>query len=140
MVNSATGEAAPASMATVWSMGPGSCSALAEATAPSAIAQGMGLVSMPPRALRSAGRAPPSPWPRRDSAMHSEVVISMSMAMVRITVPALPAPSSATSSGTPMKPELGKAATRAPNAASFQPQRRRVASTVPATSSRPQPR
>ncbi len=70
----------------------------------------------------------------RDSATHSELVMSMSTAIVRIAGPATCAPSSATSSGTPMKPVFGKAATSAPKAASFQPMRGpRVASTVPAT-------
>ena len=44
--------------------------------------------------------------------------------MVAIAGPAAAAPSKATSSGTPMKPVFGKAATSAPNAASFQPMRR----------------
>jgi len=43
--------------------------------------------------------------------------------MVRMAGPAAAAPSRATSSGTPMKPVLGNAATSAPNAASFQPMR-----------------
>ena len=44
----------------------------------------------------------------------------MSNSMVRMVGPAAAGPSSATSSGTPMKPELGKAATSAPSEASFQ--------------------
>ena len=69
--------------------------------------------------------------------MHSEVVTIMSSATVMITGPALACPSSATSSGTPINPELGNAVTKAPKAASFQPQRRRVAATAPATTNRP---
>ena len=66
--------------------------------------------------------------------MHSEVVTTMSITMVTITGPAACAPSSATSSGTPMKPVLGNAATSAPKAASFQPMRRfRLMATVNAT-------
>ena len=45
----------------------------------------------------------------------------MSIEMVTMAGPAACAPSSATSSGTPMKPVFGKAATSAPKAASFQP-------------------
>ncbi len=61
--------------------------------------------------------------------------------MVRIAGPAAAAPSSATSSGTPMKPVLGKAATRAPKAASFQRMRAfRLNFTVPATISSAQAR
>ena len=48
--------------------------------------------------------------------------------------PAACAPSSATSSGTPMKPVLGKAATSAPKEASFQAMRPlRVSITVKTT-------
>ena len=136
MVNSATGEAASPSMASVCSTGAGSVHCAQDASAPSAMAQGMGLAAMPLSALRSATPAPPG-MPRRDSAMHSEVVTSMSSAMLNITGPALCAPSKATSSGTPMKPVLGKAATSAPKAASFQPRRRRVSATTAPTSTRP---
>jgi len=59
----------------------------------------------------------------------------MSSAMLRITGPALCSPSSATSSGTPMKPVLGKVATSAPKAASFHPTERLVSATVPPTMS-----
>ena len=55
--------------------------------------------------------------------MHKEVVITMSMIMVMMAGPAAAAPSKATSKGMPMKPVLGKAPTKAPNAASFQPMR-----------------
>ncbi len=55
--------------------------------------------------------------------MHSEVVITMSISMVRITGPAADGPSRVTSKGTPMKPVFGNAATRAPKEASFQPMR-----------------
>ena len=47
----------------------------------------------------------------------------MSTRMVTMAGPAALAPNSATSSGTPMKPVLGKAPTNAPKAASFQPMR-----------------
>ena len=137
MVNSATGEAASASMATVLSTGPGSLKAKAEASAPSAIDQGMGLVSMPRSAFFTAADMPC--WPAlssRESAMHSDVVSTMSIMMVTMAGPAAWAPSRATRSGTPMKPVLGKAATSAPNAASFQLVRGpRVASTAPPTMS-----
>ena len=137
MVNSATGEAASASMDTVLSSGPGRRHCRAEASAPRAIDQGMGLVSMPRSARRSATAMPWVPAPSsRDSAMHSEVVSSMSTSMVRMAGPAACAPSSATSSGTPMKPVLGKAATSAPKAASFQPMRARVSATMPPTITR----
>ena len=65
----------------------------------------------------------------------------MSIEMVIITGPATPAPSRAASSGTPMKPVLGKDATRAPKDASFQPMRpRRVTAIVaPTISSAPMP-
>ena len=89
--------------------------------APSAIDHGIGLSAIPFRALRAASAAPCSSAPSsRDSAMHSELVTIRSTSMVRIAGPAAAAPSSATSSGTPMKPVLGNAATSAPNAASFQ--------------------
>ena len=51
--------------------------------------------------------------------MHSELVMKRSASTVQITGPAAAGPISATSSGTPMKPVLGNAATSAPNAASF---------------------
>jgi hypothetical protein len=62
----------------------------------------------------------PSPSSSRESAMHSELVTTMSISMVRITMPTTSGPISAASSGTPMKPVLGKAATSAPSEASFQ--------------------
>ena len=55
--------------------------------------------------------------------MHSDVVMTMSHVMVTMAGPAAALPKSATSSGTPMNPVLGKAATKAPNEASFQPMR-----------------
>jgi hypothetical protein len=55
--------------------------------------------------------------------MHSELVMTMSTTMTTITVPTAAGPSKAAISGTPMKPELGNAATSAPKAASFQPMR-----------------
>jgi hypothetical protein len=55
--------------------------------------------------------------------MHSELVITRSTRMVTMAGPAACAPSSTTSSGTPMKPVFGNAATSAPKDASFQPMR-----------------
>jgi hypothetical protein len=52
--------------------------------------------------------------------MHSEVVMTMSTSMPTMMGAAASGPSKATSRGTPMKPVLGKAATSAPNDASFQ--------------------
>ena len=54
----------------------------------------------------------------------------MSTSMVRMAGPAAAGPSSATSSGTPMKPELGNAATSAPSEASFQRMRRSMVQTM----------
>jgi hypothetical protein len=51
--------------------------------------------------------------------MHSELVISRSTSTVVNTGPAACGPSSAASSGTPMKPVFGKAAVSAPKAASL---------------------
>jgi len=123
-VNSATGEAASASSQAVFSTGPGRRKDHAEATPPRMMAHGIGLVSTPLSALRAASNTAVRPLPSasssRDSAMHSELVITMSTTIVRITVPAADGPSSATISGTPMKPELGNAATSAPSEASFQ--------------------
>ncbi len=51
--------------------------------------------------------------------MHSELVTNRSASMLQMTGPAAAGPNSATSSGTPMKPVFGNAATSAPNAASF---------------------
>lgn len=60
--------------------------------------------------------------------------MTMSTTMVTMAGPALWAPNRATSSGTPMKPVFGKAATSAPKAASFQPMRAlRVSATVAPT-------
>ena len=129
MVTSATGGAASPSMAMVRSSGAGSTSPSAEARAPSAMDQGSGLTSMPRSAWRSAIAMPWAPAPSsRESAMHKELVITMSMAMVCTTGPAAPAPSNAAMSGTPMKPVLGKVVTRAPKAESFQfqPPRRAI--------------
>ena len=60
--------------------------------------------------------------------------------MVPITGPAARSPNSATSSGTPMKPVFGNAATNAPNAAFFRSTpprspRRSVTAIVPPTTS-----
>ena len=121
MVNRATGEAASASRPTVLFSGAGSSSWMEDAKPPSRMAQGMGLVSMPRRAFFSATAMPCLSAPsRRESAMHSEVVITMSTSMPTMMGAAACAPSRATSSGTPMKPVLGKAATSAPKEASFQ--------------------
>ena len=66
--------------------------------------------------------------------MHSEEVTTRSKAIVMIIGPAACAPRMATSSGTPMKPVFGNAATSAPKAASFQPMRAlRVNATTPPT-------
>ena len=51
------------------------------------------------------------------------LVKNRSARMEQMTGPAAALPISATSSGTPMKPVLGKAATSAPKAASFMPTR-----------------
>ena len=90
-------------MATVLSIGPGKPNCRAEASAPSAMDQGMGLVAMPRKALRSATAMPCVPAPSsRESAMHSEVVMTMSTTMVTMAGPALCAPSSATSTAQPL--------------------------------------
>jgi hypothetical protein len=47
----------------------------------------------------------------------------MSMTMVTMAGPAAAVPNKATNKGTPMKPVLGNAPTKAPKAASFQPMR-----------------
>ena len=76
------------------------------------------------QAFLAALLAPCSSAPsNRDSAIHSELVTSKSSRMVTMAGPAALGPSSATNSGTPMKPVLGKAATSAPKDASFQPMR-----------------
>ena len=122
MVNSATGEAASASRPRVCITGAGKLHCKADATAPSTMAQGMGLSATPCNAFLAATSAPwTSAESSRDSAMHSDEVITRSMTMVTIAGPAARAPSSATSSGTPMKPVLGNAPTSAPKDASFQP-------------------
>ncbi len=70
------------------------------------------------------------------SARHSVLVRNRSTSKVPITGPEAASPNSATSSGTPMKPLFGKAATSAPNAAFFKPTRFSVIATVrPTTSS-----
>lgn len=51
-------------------------------------------------------------------ARQADVVIIMSSSIVQMTGPAAPGPSRATKSGTPMKPELGNAATNAAKAES----------------------
>ena len=73
----------------------------------------------------------------RDSATHTEEVITMSTKMVTMAGPAACGPSKATSKGTPMKPVLGKAATNAPSEASFQRMRSfRLMATLNATMSK----
>ena len=142
MVNSATGEAASASMAIVRSAGPGSLSPVADARPPSRMAHGIGFCRMPRSACRAALPAPCSSAPsRRERAMHSDDVTTRSKAIVMIIGVAAPAPRIATSSGSPMKPVFGKAATSAPKAASFQPMRclRASATVAPTTISAHRP-
>ena len=75
---------------------------------------------------------------KRERAMHSEVVITISTMMVTITVPAACDPINATIRGMPIKPELGNAPTNAPKEASFQPMRsRRVMAITSATITMP---
>ena len=106
-------------------MGSNSVKPRPEDAAPIKIAQGIGLVKTPFKALRAALLAPCSSAPSsRDKAMHKDVVMIKSTKMVTIAGPAAAAPKSATKSGTPIKPVLGNAPTNAPNAASFQPIRR----------------
>ena len=130
MVNKATGEAQSASRPKVASTGAGKTRPNAEAKAPVSMAQSMGLVATPRKALRAAcaglTRCSSSPAvvpnpPRRDSAMHKEVVTNRSTKIVMMAVPAACLPKIATSSGTPKNPVFGKAPTSAPKAASFQP-------------------
>ena len=123
MVNSATGDAASANSQAVFCTGAGKVNSTADATPPSTMAQGMGLVTTPFKALRTASSAPPLAPSSRDSAMHSELVMTMSTTISTITGPTLRGPSRAASNGTPMKPVLGNAATKAPKEASFQPMR-----------------
>ena len=121
MVNSATGEAASPSRPTVLATGPINSKFQYENAAPKEIAHGMGLRTTPAKALRAATAAPCSPAASmRESATHSEVVITMSTTMVTMAGPAAAEPNKATKSGTPMKPVLGKAATKAPKEASLQ--------------------
>ncbi len=124
MVNSATGVAESPSMRTISFTGPGKGSDVAATIAPSAIAQGSGLLSAP-RSARPKGASTPccvavSLAGRSCArARHSELVKTMSMRMQPISGPAVFSPSRPISSGKPMKPEFGKAATSAPKAASF---------------------
>jgi len=135
MVNSATGEAASANKATVLATGPASSRFSHEHTPPSKMAQGSGFLSTPSRALRAATAAPcSSAASSSDRARHKEVVMTMSTVIVTIAGPAAACPSRATSSGTPMKPVLGNAATSAPSEASFQRTRAlRLTATLKAT-------
>ena len=135
MVNSATGDAPSASMPIVLRAGSQSSKPVAVVKQPRKIAQGSGFFSTPFSALPMARETPCSLAPSsRDSAMHSDEVTIMSIASATMAGPAARWPSSATSSGTPMKPEFGNAATRAPKDASFQPTApRRVVTTVSAT-------
>ena len=127
--NSATGEAAPASMSTARISGAGGSRPAADDSVPSAMAQGSGLVNMPrsardtaaPTGWPVAGRPAGAAAPSCDSAMHSELVTTMSSASATMAGAAAAWPNSAISSGTPMKPLFGKAATSAPKAASLQP-------------------
>ena len=112
--------AASASMRTITSAGPDSLTSATENAAPSAIDQGSGFDSAPRSARNAATRAPCSAAPCAcASAMHSELVTNRSASTLQITGPAAAGPSSATSSGTPMKPVFGNAATSAPKAASL---------------------
>ena len=140
-MNSAVGDAASASMLTGCSSRCGGVQPLAATTQPAAMAHGSGFVAMPFSACSAARSAPCAPAaPRRDSAMHSDEVMTMSIASAAIAGAAARWPSRPTSSGTPMKPELGKAATSAPKAASFQPTApRRVSPTASATIASAQP-
>ena len=80
---------------------------------------------MPTSAFLVACAAPCSLAPsKRESATHKDVVMTMSITMVTMAGPAAADPRSATNKGTPMKPVLGNAPTKAPNAPSFQPIRR----------------
>ena len=117
-------------MSTTACAGPGSARRAPAMAAPSAMDQGSGFDNAPLSARAAAARAPPGPaappgppsaaWA---SAMHSELVMNRSTSSVTTSGPTAPGPSSATSSGTPMKPVLGKAATRAPKLASLRPTR-----------------
>ena len=106
------------------------------------MAQGMGFLAIPIKAFLAA--VPMPCWPAPSSlerAMHSEVVMTMSMTMVTMAGPAAAAPNKATNKGTPMKPVLGKAPTKAPKAASFQPMRGlKVTATTKATMTKAQNR
>src|SRR5205085_6211788 len=118
MVKSATGVAASASMRTIASIGPTGFRPVAELAAPSAMAQGNGLNAAPRNAVTIAARCPCLDASCHcASAMHTELVRTMSTTMVEIIVPAAAGPTSVTTSR--MNPVLGKAATCAPNAASF---------------------
>jgi hypothetical protein len=125
MVNSATGVALSASMRSAVSSGPWSSARWPTAARParSTTAAGSTARRAPPAARPHAPRPCPAPACSCDSAMHSELVTNRSASTVQITGPAAAGPSSATSSGTPMKPVLGNAATSAPKAASFRPMR-----------------
>ena len=139
IVNSATGDAASASSATVRPTGAHKSKPTAPASAPARIDQGMGLRSTPCSAPPTARATPCSPAaPHCDKPMHSELVTTRSTSRLAITGPIAPSPSRARISGTPMKPELGNAATSAPMAASGQgaPCRRAHAADT-ATSSSP---
>ena len=83
------------------------------------MAQGKGFFTTPSNAFLAAWPTPCWPAPsKRDSAMQRDVVMTMSMTMVTMAGPAAAVPSKATNKGTPIKPVLGKAPTKAPNAAS----------------------
>ena len=104
------------------STGPGKCQPLAPNAAPSAMPQGMGLPSTARRAWPKARR----PLPRLAGLRERQAQRAgreQVHQQVQITGPIAPWPSRASNSGTPMKPELGKAATSAPKAASLRPPR-----------------
>ena len=132
MVNSATGVAESPSILTTCASGAGNCRPLAASSAPSAIAHGSGLV-IALRSERTADAANPgaASGDASDSsgerawccatARHSVLVKIRSISTVPMIGPAARSPSIATSSGTPMKPVFGNAATSAPKAASRSP-------------------
>ena len=82
------------------------------------MAQGKGLLKTPRRAFNPACL---------DKAMHKDDVNTMSTLMATRVGPAAPGPSRLTNNGMPIKPEFGKAATKAPKDALFQSTSRRWA-------------
>ena len=111
-------------MRTICATGPGRSQLSAANTAPTTIAHGSGLVSAPRSERSAAANIERSLSPAERCvlpcaiARQSVLVTIRSIRIAPITGPAARSPSSATSSGTPMKPAFGNAATSAPNAAS----------------------